>query len=79
MIMNTALTHCAGTIFDDDIIVIPPARYAIQPASDVIVYIPTVPAEKSFITGSIHAAPASIITIPTAVQLFAESSAAVLG
>ena len=39
--------HCAGTIFDDDIIVIPPAIYATQPARDVIVQIPTVPEEKS--------------------------------
>ena len=69
--------HCAGTIFDDDIIVIPPAIYATQPARDVIVQIPTVPEEKSFITGSINAAPASIITTPTALQLFLDSSSAV--
>lgn len=54
----------------------PPIRYAIQQASEVMVVNPTLPDEKSFITGNIHTAPAMIIIIPNMLLPFSESSPA---
>lgn len=51
-------------------------RYAIQQASEVMVVNPTLPYEKSFITGNIHTAPAMIIIIPNMLLPFSESSPA---